>query len=50
MICPQVEALEQLSAALEALREAERGYQLPLVMNASVQVGCELQVECGLPQ
>ena len=34
----QVEALEQLSAALEELREAERGYQLPSVMNASVQV------------
>ena len=36
---PQVEALEQLSMALEDLREAERGHQLPNMINASVQVG-----------
>ena len=28
---------------MEALREAERAYQLPRVMNASVQVGALLQ-------
>ena len=37
LAAPQVEALEQLSAALEDLREAERGHRLPNVANASVQ-------------
>jgi hypothetical protein len=37
----QVEALEKLSAAMEALRDAERRYRLPMVRNAAVEVSTD---------